>query len=107
MQLDLAKPTDVDTVHVTFEAQSADCRVEARTDGKWKTVTRIAGSGPRRLVRHFSPVRTGIVRLVIDKPSGPPAICEIRLYHESKKGVRNLFSAKKVPGTFFSAVPNR
>ncbi|MGB2824452.1 MAG: FAD-dependent oxidoreductase, partial [Phycisphaerae bacterium] len=86
VQLDLAKPTDVDTVHVTFEARSAACRVEARTDGKWKTVTRIAGSGPRRLVRHFSPVRTGGVRLVIDKPSGPPAICEIRLYHESKKG---------------------
>ena len=80
VQLDLAETAKIAAVHVTFEAQATDCRLEAAAHGQWKTLATIAKSQRRRVVCRVQPVQTDKVRLVAEKPSGPLAVCEIRIY---------------------------
>jgi hypothetical protein len=82
VQLELPAPTRIDTVHVTFERQSADCELQFEQGGDWTTAARIAGSEARRTVCRFTPVETSRIRLLFDKPSAQTAVCEIRVYCE-------------------------
>ncbi|MHC4365498.1 MAG: FAD-dependent oxidoreductase [Planctomycetota bacterium] len=100
IQLELAEPSIIDTVHVTFQAikhRADDFTVKTRVEDSWKTIARVVGNRSRRRVLSFEPVKTDKVRLVITKTAGRFAICEIRLYsagrllpaHETAKGVRS------------------
>jgi hypothetical protein len=82
VQLQFARATEVNTVHVTFERQCAACQVQVHQDGAWQNVAQIEDGTDRRTVRGFSPVKTDKLRLLFDKPSPSAAVCEVRLYCE-------------------------
>jgi len=80
VQLQLANTAEIDTVHVTFEQQCASCYVQVLVSDAWQTVAEIESNTNRRVVRQFSPMKTGKVRLLFDKPSPNAAVCEVRVY---------------------------
>jgi len=82
VQLQLDRAAIIDTIHITFEKTVVDCHISAWSNGSWKTVTNVAGNKSRRCVLGFEPVDTDKIRLIFEKPTSPPAICEVRLYYE-------------------------
>ena len=86
VQLQLRRATDIDTVHVTFENRDVDFRIEAWSDGKWRSVTKVASNGSRHHVVHFEPINTDMLRIVVPKASAQFAVCEIRVYKEEVVG---------------------
>jgi len=88
IQLELAEPSIINTVHVTFQAiddRADDFTIETWAKDSWKTIARVVGNQSRRRVLNFEPVKTDRVRLVITKTAGRFGICEIRLYNETTK----------------------
>jgi len=89
IQLKLAEPLVIDTVHLSFQKRTdraVDFTVETWVEDSWKTVANVVGNQSRRRVLNFEPLNTDRVRLVITKTAGRFAICEIRLYNETAKG---------------------
>jgi hypothetical protein len=84
VQLQLAKAAEIDTVHVTFEQQCAACVLQVFANDAWRAVANIEDDTARRTVRHFSPVKTNKLRLLFDKPSPTAAVCELRVYRETR-----------------------
>jgi hypothetical protein len=82
LQLTLAQPAEMNSVHVTFESPSEPCRVRAFVDGDWKTIATIEPNGIRRTVTSFPEVKTDKLRLLFDAPTPATAICEVRVYRE-------------------------
>jgi hypothetical protein len=85
IQLELEKPSLLNTVHLTFEdtkglAVSFD--VEVRGPQYWKQVAQVTDNRLRRRIVTFEPVSTNNIRLLITKGKTPFAICEVRLYSE-------------------------
>jgi hypothetical protein len=92
IRLQLAEPSVIDTVHVSFQRnqdRAVDFTVETWVEDSWKTVANVVGNQSRRRMLNFEPVKTDRVRLVITKTAGRFAICEIRLYNEIAKGGRS------------------
>jgi len=90
IQLKLAEPSIIDTVHVTFQAigdRADDFTIEIWVEDSWKAIARVVGNHNRRRVLNFEPVKTDRVRLVITKTAGRFAVCEIRLYNKTAKNV--------------------
>jgi len=85
VQLALEKAADMAEVHVTFEARADGARLEAWSEGAWKTVAKIPRNGPRRSVLHFAPVRTSRIRLVLETRTDRSGVCEIRVYPAARK----------------------
>ena len=88
IQLQLAEPSVIDTVHVSFQTRTdraVDFTVETWVEDSWKAVANVVGNQSRRWVLNFEPVKTDRVRLVITKTAGRFAICEVRLYKETAK----------------------
>jgi hypothetical protein len=79
LQLDLAKASDISTVHLTFEARDVACRIEASVGDEWKTVAEVTPTGARRRVIRLEKMKTNKVRIVLEKPT---PICEVRVYSE-------------------------
>jgi hypothetical protein len=89
IQLKLAEPSIIDSVHVTFQTMGSradDFTIETWVDDSWKTVSSVVGNKDRRRVLNFEPVKTDRVRLMTTKAAGRFGICEIRLYHETANG---------------------
>ena len=82
--LALEASAEIDTVHVTFESQSAPFAVQAWADGVWQTVAEVGCDTPRRTVLSFGPLATDKLRIRIDRPSVETAICEARLYRDGE-----------------------
>lgn len=80
IQLELSKPEEINTVHVTFERQCTDCSIQVYERQDWTTVAKIAEGQKRRIVCEFAPVVTDKVRLLFDERSHNAAICEVRIY---------------------------
>jgi hypothetical protein len=85
IQLELEKPSPLNTLHLTFEdtkglAVSFD--VEVRGAQFWKQVAWVTDNKLRRRIITFEPVSTDNIRLLITKTKTAFAICEVRLYSE-------------------------
>ena len=80
LQLQLAAPAEVDTVHVTLEKRASGFVVEAWSGEAWKRVA-TAGETRRRHVLRFDPVKTDRVRIVWAE-AAKGGVCEVRLYAE-------------------------
>jgi len=92
IQLRLAEPLVIDTVHMSFQKRTdraVDFIVETWVEDSWKTLANIVGNQSRRRVLNFKPVKTDRVRLVITQTAGRFAICEVRLYNETAKNASN------------------
>jgi hypothetical protein len=91
IQLELDKPSPLNTLHVSFEdakdlAVSFD--VEIKGPRYWKQVAQVTDNQLRRRIITFEPVSTDNIRLLITKTKTPFAICEVRLYNEPSQGKR-------------------
>ncbi len=80
VQIQLAKATVVDTVHVIFESECETSQVQVLENDTWRTVANIEANPARRTVLRFSSVKIDRLRLLFDKPSQQTAVCEMRIY---------------------------
>ena len=79
VQLAFQEPATIGEIHLTFEKQGADCRLEVRQGGTWQQVAKVPSRSARR---HVIKVKTGeadALRVVADSDSSI-GICEIRAY---------------------------
>lgn len=79
IQLAFPEPATLREIHLTFEKQSADCRLEVRRNGAWSKVASVEARAGRRLVLTVKPVEADALRLVAETES-PLGVCEIRAY---------------------------
>ena len=85
VQLQLPKPAEVDTIHVTFEDELSSAMVQLFDGGEWRPIACIMSNSPaRRGVYRFSPVKIEKLRVLFEKPSKLAAICEVRVYREGE-----------------------
>jgi hypothetical protein len=85
IQLELEKPSPLNTLHVTFEGNKnlvVSFDVEVKGPQHWKQVARITDNKLRLRVITFEPTTAGSIRLLVTKSRRPFAVCEIRLYGE-------------------------
>ncbi len=82
LKLSLAQKSDINTIHVTFEEQCADFRVEAYIKDSWTQIGQVTGNRDRRVVLRVDPVHTKQIRLVATGTLQRFVLCEVRLYAE-------------------------
>ena len=79
VQLTLQEPSAIGEIHLTFEKQSADCKLEIRRNGAWCKIASVQAHSGRRLVLKVKPVEADALRLVAENESSL-GVCEIRAY---------------------------
>ena len=79
LQLDLTEPAPLREIHLTFEKQGADCRLELRQGGAWQQAAAIPARSARRHVLKVGAGDVDAIRVVADSDSSI-GICEIRAY---------------------------
>jgi hypothetical protein len=88
IQLQLAEPSQVNSVHVSFQKRGSradDFTVDAWVEDAWKTVANMVENKYRRCVLNFQTLKTDKIRLVITKASPRLAVCEIRIHNEPQR----------------------
>lgn len=87
IELSWPAPVAFNVVHVVFQTAALApkrFRVEARSDGAWKSLAEVDDNRHRRQVLGLDRVSTTKLRLVLDEPRG---VCEIRVYDEPQDAV--------------------
>jgi hypothetical protein len=79
LQLELPEPAPLREIHLTFEKQGADCRLELRQGGAWQQAAAIPARSARRHVLMVGAGNVDALRVVADSDSSI-GICEIRAY---------------------------
>lgn len=79
IQLAFPEPATIGAIHLTFEKESSECRLEIRRNGSWQALAAVQAHAGRRQVLKVSPVEADALRLVAETAS-PLGLCEIRIY---------------------------
>lgn len=79
IQLALPEPAALSEIHLTFEKQGADCRLEVRQGGAWQPVAEVRARSERRRVVKVDTALADAIRVVADGDAAI-GVCEIRAY---------------------------
>ncbi|MHC4215772.1 MAG: FAD-dependent oxidoreductase, partial [Planctomycetota bacterium] len=85
IQLQLQKPSKINTIHLSFQKdnyRASEFTIEALLDETWKQISKVTNNHARRCVLNFNPVKTEKVRVTFKKAPASLALCEVRLYNE-------------------------
>lgn len=79
IQLSFREPSAIGEVHLTYERQSVECRLEIHHNGAWQEIATLPAEPLRRQVLKVTTAPTDAIRLVTESDL-PFGICEIRAY---------------------------